>query len=359
MLSNQMRGRAIRIDKNNPNKVSNVWHLVTVEPDYVFEDINDAECNASNNKINSCDYDTLTRRFECFVGPCYDVVGVENGIERLSIIKPPFNKEGFDKINNKMIELSKDRSETSFIWKEALSTSTELNTVIEVPNDRKFPSISFYNISISLILMGLEGVILLAIFGNIFKNLKGGSYALLILLGVLSSIVLLTCLFCLLRMVISHISPKNSIKTLSICLLNVLKDLGQINENCQIKVKSYKNKEFVEVMIVNSSVHERNIFNDSFKELLAPIDSPKYVLIKRTLIKKYNYLYSLACPQLIGTKKGFVELLQRKLRFNTGKFETVYTKSDKGRKQLIKCRKRGYIHFNCKEIRKKNKVCEW
>ena len=27
MLSNQMRGRAIRIDKNNPDKVANIWHL--------------------------------------------------------------------------------------------------------------------------------------------------------------------------------------------------------------------------------------------------------------------------------------------------------------------------------------------
>ena len=31
MLSNQMRGRAIRIDKNNPNKVSNIWHLATID----------------------------------------------------------------------------------------------------------------------------------------------------------------------------------------------------------------------------------------------------------------------------------------------------------------------------------------
>ena len=37
MLSNQMRGRAIRIDKNNHSKTANIWHLVTIEPEYVFE----------------------------------------------------------------------------------------------------------------------------------------------------------------------------------------------------------------------------------------------------------------------------------------------------------------------------------
>ena len=37
VLSNQMRGRAIRTDKNDPNKKSNVWHLVCLDPfDYRY-----------------------------------------------------------------------------------------------------------------------------------------------------------------------------------------------------------------------------------------------------------------------------------------------------------------------------------
>lgn len=39
MLSNQMRGRAIRINKKDPDKVSNIWHLVTIEPDYILKKI--------------------------------------------------------------------------------------------------------------------------------------------------------------------------------------------------------------------------------------------------------------------------------------------------------------------------------
>ena len=30
MLSNQMRGRAIRVWSDNPNKTSNIWHLVSI-----------------------------------------------------------------------------------------------------------------------------------------------------------------------------------------------------------------------------------------------------------------------------------------------------------------------------------------
>lgn len=37
MLSNQMRGRAIRVDRNNSHKVLNIWHLVTVLPESVSD----------------------------------------------------------------------------------------------------------------------------------------------------------------------------------------------------------------------------------------------------------------------------------------------------------------------------------
>ena len=88
MLSNQMRGRAIRIDKNNHSKTANIWHLVTIEPEYVFEEniLNKVNAFISQDKnvMISYDYDTLSRRFDCFVGPNYDTGDIESGIERIT-----------------------------------------------------------------------------------------------------------------------------------------------------------------------------------------------------------------------------------------------------------------------------------
>ena len=96
MLSNQMRGRAIRINKKDPDKVSNIWHLVTIEPDYIFEEnkVKKIGIFLSNPKniIQSIDYETLVRRFDCFMGPSYDSNSIESGIDRVSVIKPPFDK---------------------------------------------------------------------------------------------------------------------------------------------------------------------------------------------------------------------------------------------------------------------------
>lgn len=114
MLSNQMRGRAIRINKKNPDKVSNIWHLVTIEPDYIFEEnkVKKIGIFLSNPKniIQSIDYETLVRRFDCFMGPSYDSNSIESGIDRVSVIKPPFDKNGIDTINKETLELSKNRN---------------------------------------------------------------------------------------------------------------------------------------------------------------------------------------------------------------------------------------------------------
>ena len=87
--------------KKNKNKTANIWHLVTLEPDYIFED---GVSIKNENKINSLDYKTLTRRFDCFLAPNYTTGKIESGIERITYIKSPFNKEGVENINKSILE---------------------------------------------------------------------------------------------------------------------------------------------------------------------------------------------------------------------------------------------------------------
>ncbi|MHC4521794.1 MAG: helicase-related protein, partial [Planctomycetota bacterium] len=53
MLSNQMRGRAIRTQEGNPGKTANIWHLV---------------CQEERQAEAGEDMETLARRFKAFVG---------------------------------------------------------------------------------------------------------------------------------------------------------------------------------------------------------------------------------------------------------------------------------------------------
>ena len=117
VLSNQMRGRAIRTDKENPNKKSNVWHLVCLNPfDYKF----------------SVDYYNLQKRFSTFVGVNIKKKSIENGIERLGLKRIPHNEYEAGKANYNMIVQSKNRELVKQTWDKCIKNASQLDTLTKV-----------------------------------------------------------------------------------------------------------------------------------------------------------------------------------------------------------------------------------
>lgn len=127
MLSNQMRGRAIRTDKNQPNKTANIWHLVTVERPYLYtKDLReklDRLTSENKNELASYDFETISRRFDCFVAPNFETGEIESGISRVTILKPPYDEKGIANINREMIERSRERNKLREVWQTALKGS--------------------------------------------------------------------------------------------------------------------------------------------------------------------------------------------------------------------------------------------
>ena len=96
--------------KEQPEKTSNIWHLVCLRPwDEVLK--------ADDNQISE-DYSMLERRMEHFLGLHYTENTIENGIKRLSIIKTPFNKTNIDRINRQMLKMSGQRDTLKKRWDE-------------------------------------------------------------------------------------------------------------------------------------------------------------------------------------------------------------------------------------------------
>jgi hypothetical protein len=84
-------------------------------------------------------------------------------------------------------------------------------------------------------------------------------------------------------------------------------------------------------------------------ELLTSIENPRYLLIKqyRILFFKLNdFGQSYACPSIIASKKENVEIFEEHLQNQAGKFSVQFTRSEKGRKVLLKCRRKSYINRN-------------
>lgn len=148
MLSNQMRGRAIRVWRDAPDKTSNIWHLVCLKP------WNEVQKKPEDGI--SEDYTLLKRRMEHFLGLHYTEDTIENGMGRLPIVKPPFNKMNVDSINKKMLAMSGERASLKERWNRSLAVYDKMEVVDEDEVADKFvTTVVFWDAIRTLILCGI------------------------------------------------------------------------------------------------------------------------------------------------------------------------------------------------------------
>ena len=359
VLSNQMRGRAIRTDKNDPQKTANIWHLVTVEPEYLFKNkVGEriaAYVKQDSKELSSCDYDILKRRFDCFMGPNYTTGTIESGIERITLIQPPYDKGGVERINKEMIKLSADREAVRNKWRNEVAYGKfAVNVETDVPKTARVPAFTFWNFAIILIMVITEAVLCRMLWAVV----AGDNFPMtLSMLAVM--IVLADLLYKGIKRMVLHSNPANSIKVLGAAVCETLCQCELIAPSSKVETTAHKELYFVSLHLRHASIHDQNIFNTAMTEMLSPIQNPRYILISKTWRKLYNYRLSFACPSVIGKKKEYVEVLARKLKATTGNFEPVYTYRENGRKLILKCRKYSYIAFNEKAMGKKYRVSHW
>ena len=356
VLSNQMRGRAIRIDKNDPEKTANIWHLVTVEPEYLFKEnaverISDY-LNRDYNELTSYDYEVLKRRFDSFMGPNYATGVIESGIERITAIKPPYDEKGIKRINDEMLELSSKRGEVKSKWQnEVVNGCFDVGVETYVPNEKRVPIFTFRNFALDMILMVAAVSVLRPLLNMLTQNN-------IPLMPVYWAIMIVLCIFLysIVKKIILHINPANSVKTLGVAIYRTLCECDLISPSAKVETIEHKQLSYVTLYLRNASIHDQNVFNTAMTEMLSPIENPRYILIAKTKLKRHNYRLSFACPSIIGKKKEYVDVLAKYLKSTTGNFEPVYTHREDGRRLILKCRKHSYITFNEKAMGKKYKV---
>ncbi len=343
MLSNQMRGRAIRIDNNNPEKKSNIWHLVTVEP----------ENPSTSSEISGSDFETMQRRFSCFQAPAYHTNTIESGMDRIDILQPPYNAQKYEEINRQMLALAADREQMARFWSGSVrpDSRAEILQVNEVPTAVHPKQAAFKN-KLQLILWAM--VIVLALISAAVSGWFLGFVGVLIALLALIS-------FCIkLSLYLKTSSPEKSITLLARSVLKSLKQTGDIDSpTAQVSVKKSTRSDMLQCSLEKATVREKNLFAAAISEMLSPIDDPRYLIIANKnpgSPSGRTYVQSYACPAILGVKKETAEILAANLKQSGNKYEVVFTRSEAGRKELFKCRKHSYININGKIVGNKKVV---
>ncbi|NLL63274.1 MAG: DEAD/DEAH box helicase family protein [Ruminococcaceae bacterium] len=348
MLSNQMRGRAIRVDKMAPDKVSNIWHLVTLEPPSLIK---------STEKMYGADFETISRRFDCFVAPSYDGTVIESGMDRLICLKPPFDENGVKKINATMLQLASNRTATKATWfspasvtsaasraqvSSAVSSESMLSAAM-----MKFNKLYALIASLILFVIAIISIILLTTTGQILNII--GALGLFTFLGIAPKI--------LKKAWRRHrfTSPEKCIFAVSKCIFMSMRKLGFIEtKDAHIKIQSNDNK--VSCVLLDASAREKEIFAKAMTELLSPIDNPRYLIVKSNtglFRKKFDYTQSYACPSILATNKDTTSILKGYLARYIDEYELIYTKSESGKKVLENCVQKSYLTTSKNKVESK------
>ena len=324
MLSNQMRGRAIRVFKDNPNKCSNIWHLVCLNP---------ANVKAQNNKNEeiSEDFALLERRMENFLGLHYTENIIESGIGRLSIIKEPYNEANVNLMNQQMLALSGQRNTLKQRWQNALVMNKQMGIVEEAEVKKEaITNVVFKDAVRKAIIFGVAavgtGVLALLTLATGIGGFVFGTASLVLGITALTKFPKL----------LSQATPLKRLRMFGKGILRAMKQKGMLEDsNAHVKVEQLKNGN-QSIYLASVSGKDKQVFSQCIKQMMGEVDNQRYLLVNR---KNRNALDGFYCvPDCFATNKNDAELFANCIKHVVDRYELVYTRNEVGRKFLLEGR---------------------
>lgn len=351
VLSNQMRGRAIRVS-NDPMKSANVWHLVCVT------DIN-------RSLIDNADYDTMKRRFNSFVGIGYNKDVLESGIDRLDTIPSRFTKENINLYNSNLMNLSNKRDDMYNRWFKLVdsfkSGSRIVNDSMEVNKDNMKNEFAIIDP-----IKFLWFILLTTFLYIIGESLPSMSEADLEQYVPMFFVVLVATIVFNVPFIIQCIRawlfslPINQLRYVIRCLVKSLCDANLIDtpyHSVKIRIIEPKDDYVLQFMVDGVTSRDRVLIMTSLEEIFSKVENQRYILINKKLVNSTYY----SVPKVLSVNKELATLFHKNWNIYIGNSKLVYTKTGPGREILIKARKNSFRITNEDEIFKKKKkaISDW
>jgi superfamily II DNA or RNA helicase len=331
VLSNQMRGRSIRVDPEHPGKTANIWHLVCVEP---------------GSFGPGADYELLVRRCAAFAGVSSAAPVIENGTNRLGIGKPPFSHGQIDDLNRQTSARALDRPGLSRQWEEALKAggATQMVDGVKMPND-SLPR-GFVVTSTIAALFFQAAYLFVAVGGQLMRALgrvKPGNeqnwyHMILVMLGVAAVVSLPWACLATWRL-LRHGTPERSIEQIGNAVLEALEYSGCIDRRAgDFRVYADRNDDgTVFCWIGGGTGREQSAFLEAMRQTLRSIENPRYLLARNRIWRIFREDY-FAVPETLGRKKECAEYFAGRWRKLVGPVQLVFTRTPQGRRVLLRAR---------------------
>lgn len=286
MRSNQMRGRAIRVQPAIPDKTATIWHLACLHPRGSGDDPQAPPAGV--------DLAQLDQRFRSFAGVGMDDPRIETGIERLVLDEGQLRGGDCAALNARMCRLALDRHSIRQAWQAALQdrpgSPQRMLLETRVPLRRVRAAAHFRHA------LRWERVWLLRWLQSrlLMRRLRRIAEA---LLEALQRCTLIA-------------TPNARVEV----------GLGELRLSCRID---------------GASTQEESLFADCLRELFEMPQAPRYLLRQGEA--------SFAVPTPIGINRRQADNLVEAFSRRVGRSQLVYTRNDAGKRALLQARERWII----------------
>jgi hypothetical protein len=138
---------------------------------------------------------------------------------------------------------------------------------------------------------------------------------------------------------IRHGTPERSVRQIGRAVLDVLEYQGSIDQHAgEFRVYANRNQDgSVYCWLGGGTGQEQAVFLRALREVLSPIQNPRYLLARRKIWRIFREDY-FAVPDVFARKKEFAEYFAERWSSLVGSVQLIYTRTPEGRKLLLRAR---------------------
>lgn len=349
MASNQMRGRAIRIDPRVPDKVANIWHLGTIAPvpdgvtatargvlDWGYLQERDFGLGSSDARL-------LARRFRAFEGVANGPTTlIESGVGRLGV-RPDGDIAAE---NARTFALAADRPAIAAKWRSSLGDAPPRAHVRETAAPNHAPRrLSLHDTLHALAWSALASGATAGAWRLREVEPLGDLPGLLIAVGSAATVATLPRLYRAARLVWRNGTLEGSLRQVGEAVLHALAKAGLSNE-AELGEARFEVRGLIDgrrdVVVHGVSRKTERLVMEAIAEVLGPVQNPRYLLVRRSRLGLRGRIDYHAVPAALAAQKRFAELFAKEWRTRVGSSDLVFTRNAEGRRVLLRARARSF-----------------